>query len=122
MKLLDNFKEKKLLIDENAKIRKGKRDVEDKYNQMLEDIDIIQKKYTSLLEEKSDHFDLYIKYQQQCEDLSKEKRSLKKQLAETNEMCNSLTKINDEMTKTIEKLNSKITRLEKRYVKNEVIQ
>lgn len=106
-----------MLIDENAKIRKGKREVEDKYNQMLEDIEMIQKKYTSLLEEKSEHFDLYIKYQQQCEELAKEKRNLKKQLAETNEMCNSLTEINEEMSDTIEKLNHKIERLEKKNEK-----
>lgn len=112
MRIFSLIKEKGQLIDENMKIRKGKYDVEQKYNQLLEDIDDIQKKYTCLLEQKSEQFDLYIKYQQQCEELSKGKKELKKQLAETNEMCNSLTDVNHEMTIKIEELERKLKRLE----------
>lgn len=122
MKLIDNFKENRELIKENSKIRKGKHNIEQKYNQALEDMDTIKKKYIDLLENKSEQFDLYISYQKQCDELAKEKRELKKQLAEANEMCNSLTDINDELSKDNDKLKRKIERLEKKYGKNEVVQ
>lgn len=112
MKIIDWFKDKKQLIDENSKIKKGKESVENKFNLMLEDLDDIQKKYINILEQKSEQFDLYIKYQNQCDELTKEKRELKKQLAETNEICNSLTDSNDNLTKQVEKLERKIKRLE----------
>lgn len=122
MKLFDYFKDQEDIINEKNTICKNKKKTEKKFNQMLEDLNDITTKYTELLEQKSEQFDLYIKYQKQCEELTKEKRSLKKQLAETNEMCNSLTETNEKMSKTIEKLNSKITRMGKKDGKNEVIQ
>lgn len=122
MKLFDYFKNQEDVIKEKNIICRNKKKTEKKFNQMLEDLNDITTKYTELLEQKSEQFDLYIKYQKQCEDLAKEKRSLKKQLAETNEMCNSLTEINEDITKNIEKLKSKIKRLEKKDGKNEVIQ
>ena len=48
MKFINWFKEKRTLIDENMKIRKGKHDIEQKFNAMLEDIHIIENKYTEL--------------------------------------------------------------------------
>lgn len=110
--ILDWFKEKEQLIDENMKIRKGKFDIEQRYNTMLNDMEIIQQKYIDLLEKKSEQFNLYIKYQNQCDDLAKEKRELKKHLAETNELCNSLTDSNNNLTKQVERLERKIKRLE----------
>ncbi len=113
-RLKDWFKEKNKLVDENMKIRKGKFDIEQKYNQMLEDMNEISVKYTNLLEQKSEQFDLYVKYQNQCFELTVEKKDLKKQLAETNEMCNSLTECNTDLTKQVEKLERKIKRMEKK--------
>lgn len=107
-KIKDNFN----LAKENIKIRKGKKQIEEKYNQMLEQVDEIQKKYTELLEQKGESFDLYIKYQKMCEDMAKERRELKKQLALSNEECNALNEKNDELTKQIKKVERKIKRLE----------
>lgn len=111
-RLVDWFKDKSQLVDENMKIRKGKFIVEQKCNEMLEEITEISKKYTALLEQKSESFDLYVNYQNQCDCLVKEKRELKKTLAETNEFCNSLTKINGDLTSKVEKLERKIKRME----------
>ena len=60
MKFIDWFKNKKQLIDENAKIKKGKENIESKFNQMLEDLDEIKSKYINLLEQKSEKFDLIV--------------------------------------------------------------
>lgn len=122
MRILEYFKDQEDIINEKNAICKNKKKTEKKFNQMLEDLNDITTKYTELLEQKSEQFDLYVKYQKQCEDLAKEKRSLKKQLAETNEKCNSLTDINAELAEKLKRLNSKITRLGKKDGKNEVIQ
>ena len=119
MKMFDYLKDKKQLIDENSKIKKGKESIENKINLILEDLDDIQKKYINILEQKSEQFDLYIKYQNQCDELTKEKRELKKQLAETNEICNSLTESNESLIKQIEKLERKIKRMEKQNDKSD---
>ena len=113
MKFIDWFKNKKQLIDENAKIKKGKENIESKFNQMLEDLDEIKSKYINLLEQKSEKFDLYIKYLNQCDDLTKEKRELKRQLAESTEMYITLSKTNEELNKQNEKLERKIKKIEK---------
>ena len=84
MKILDIFKENMGLVKENSKMRISKKQIE----YALSDI---QQKYINLLEWKSNQFDLYLTYQEQCENLIKDKRDLKKQLAETNEICNSVT-------------------------------
>lgn len=113
MRLIDWFKEKKQLIDENYKIKKGKKTIEEKYNQILDDLDEIQKKYINILEEKSEKFDLYINYQTQCEELTKDKKELKKQLADSTTIINSLKTDNEEIQKKYEKIENKIKKLEK---------
>ena len=118
MKLIDWFKNKKQLIDENSKIRKGKENVECKLRKLLEQLDEMQKKYINILEEKSGQFDLYIKYQNQCENLIKEKKELKKQFAEKNEKYNLLNESNDLLTKQNEKLSRKIKRMENKNEKS----
>ncbi len=110
----DWFKEKEQLISENTKIRKSKKNIEEKYNKLLEEKDELNSKYIYLLEQKSEQFDLYVKYQNQCVDLATEKRELKKQLADSNISCNSLLKDNQEYELTIEKLERKIKRMEKK--------
>lgn len=117
MKLFDYFKNQEEVINERNTICKNKKKTEKKFNQMLEDLNDITTKYTELLEQKSEQFDLYIKYQKQCEDLAKEKRSLKKQLAETNEMCNLLTSNNEEMSEKIDKLEKRLKRTERQNEK-----
>lgn len=113
MKLQDWFKEKSQLVDENSKMKKGKSKVEEKYYKALEELENINSKYTTLLEQKSENFDLYLKYQKQCEELAKDKKELKKQVAELTEMNNSLAEINSDLTANNGKLSKKITRLEK---------
>ena len=83
MKLFDWFNNKNSLINENSKIKKGKKEIEQKYNNLLECLEEVNKKYVNLLEQKSEQFDLYVKYQKLCEEFSKDKKDLKKQLAET---------------------------------------
>ena len=114
MKFIDWFKDKTKLISENEKIRKGKNAVELKYKTLQFDYTDISKKYVGCLEQKAEKFDLYIKYQEQCEKLAEEKRELKKQLAEVNELCTTLNDANTEFAKKIEKLERKIKRLEKK--------
>lgn len=84
-KFKDLFSEKNKLINENMKIRKGKFEVEQKFNDILLDLDLLKDKYIDLLEKKSAQFDLYIKYQNQCLELSNEKRDLRKKCAELKE-------------------------------------
>lgn len=105
MKILDIFKENMGLVKENSKMRISKKQIE----YALSDI---QQKYINLLEWKSNQFDLYLKYQEQCEELIKDKKDLKKQLAETNEICNSVTDNNEILKKQIDKLERKIKRME----------
>lgn len=101
MKILNYFKENIELLKENTRMRRGKKEVEIAYSD-------IQQKYINLLEWKSEQYDLYLKYQEQCEELIKDKRDLKKQFAEANEMINSLTNIKTELENQIEKLEKKV--------------
>ncbi len=114
MKFIDWFKDKAKLINENDKMRKGKNAVELKYQTLQSDYTDISKKYVAFLEQKSEKFDLYIKYQEQCEKLAEERRELKKQLAEANEKYTTLGDTNVELSRKIEKLERKIKRLEKK--------
>lgn len=90
MRIIDWFKSKSKLIDENLKIRRGKSEVEQKFNSMLEDMDDVQKKYTAILEKKCEQFDLYVKYQDKCVELANDKRDLKRQVAQLIEENNQL--------------------------------
>ena len=83
-----------------------------KLESKLDRIDELQTKYIDLLEQKNKGFDLYIKYQEQCVELAKEKRNLKSQLAESKELCTSLTNKNEELQKQVEKLERKIKKQE----------
>ena len=109
------FKDKNTLIDENMKIRKGKHEVEQKLNEMLEDIHTIEKKYVDILEQKSTQFDLYVKYQNQCVELARERRELKKDLAlaqeEITRLSSEITKLEKE-NKRLEKKNKKLSEVE----------
>lgn len=114
MRFIDWFKDKAKLINENDKMRKGKNAIELKMTTLQSDYTDMSKKYVAYLEQKSEKFDLYIKYQEQCEKLAEERRELRKQLAEANEKCTSLGDTNIEFAKKIEKLERKIKRLEKK--------
>ena len=118
MKLFDYLKDKQQLVDENLKLRRAKHQVEQDIDSLNKDVLEISNKYISLLEQKSDQFDLYVKYQKQCEDLSKEKKEIKKQLAESEEICNSLISKNEDLTKTINKLERKLKKIEKQNEKS----
>ena len=118
MRFIDWFKDKTKLISENEKIRKEKNAVELKYKTLQSDYTDISKKYVGFLEQKAEKFDLYIKYQEQCEKLTEEKKEFKRQLAETNEKCTLLGETNVELTKEIEKLERKVKRLEKKNEKS----
>lgn len=115
MNFINWFKDKKTLIDENMKIRKGKYDIEQKFNEMLEDLHTIENKYVSVLEQKSEGFDLYVKYQNQCVELARERRELKKDLALTQEeitrLSNEITKLGKE-NKKLERKNKKLSEVE----------
>ena len=112
----EKFKDEEEL--EVEKIKKGKMQIEEKYHLLLEDMDSLSSKYISLLEQKSERFDLYVDYQNQCADLLKEKKELKKQLAESTETCRTLTECNEELLKQVEKLERKIKRMEKQNAKS----
>ena len=113
MKLFDWFNNKNSLINENSKIKKGKKEIEQKYNNLLECLEEVNKKYVNLLEQKSEQFDLYVKYQKLCEEFSKDKKDLKKQLAETQEEWTSLNTKNEELNKRNMRFERKIKRMEK---------
>jgi len=113
MRTIDWFKSRSTLINENMKISKGKFKAENKLKEVTDKLANISIKYVDLLEQKSEQFNLYIKYQNQCVELATEKKELKKQLAISNETC-------DELTKKIEKLERKIKRLEKQSEKSNV--
>lgn len=105
------FKDKNTLIDENMEIRKGKHKVEQKLNEMLETVDEIQSKYIAILEQKSEQFDLYVKYQEQCLELAKDRRELKRDLALSREEVTRLSKIIEEQEKNNKKLERKVKKL-----------
>lgn len=107
MRLVDVFKEKWQIADENMKMRKGKFEVEQKLIDKDKELEELNKKYINLLEEKSEQFDLYVKYQEQCVSYANDKRELKKQLAESNEKCTMLSLQNEELIKKIDKLERK---------------
>lgn len=107
MRIVDVFKEKWQIVDENMKMRKGKFETEQKLIDKGRELEEINKKYINLLEEKSEQFDLYVKYQEQCVSYANEKRELKKQLAESNEKCTMLSLQNEELIKKIDKLERK---------------
>ena len=95
MKLLNYFKkDNSLLVEiedlqealeqvkkEKEKICNSKKIIEDCYEKLKESFDEIQKKYIELLEEKSEKFDLYLSYKEQCKNLTDEKKKLKKEVA-----------------------------------------
>lgn len=101
------FKLDKDLLHENSRMRRSKKKIESDYTELKD-------KYIELLEWKSEQFDLYINYQNQCETLMIEKKDLKKQVAEMTENYNSLELCRNDLQKQIEKLNRKIKRLEKK--------
>ena len=105
------FKDKNTLIDENMEIRKGKHKVEQKLNEMLETVDEIQSKYIAILEQKSEQFDLYVKYQEQCLELAKDRRELKRDLALSREEVTRLSNIIEEQEKNNKKLERKVKKL-----------
>ncbi len=107
MRIVDVFKEKWQIVDENMKMRKGKFETEQKLIDKGRELEEINKKYINLLEEKSEQFDLYVKYQEQCVSYANEKRELKKQLAESNEKCTMLSLQSEELIKKIDKLERK---------------
>lgn len=111
MRFINWFKEKNTLIDENMEIRKGKHKVEQKLNEMLETVDEIQNKYIAILEQKSEQFDLYVKYQEQCLELAKDRRELKRDLALSREEVTRLSKIIEEQEKNNKKLERKVKKL-----------
>lgn len=111
MRFINWFKEKNTLIDENMKIRKSKHEVEQKINEMLEDLHTIEKKYVSVLEQKSEGFDLYVKYQNQCIELARERRELKRDLALAQEEIARLTNENEKLEKENKKLERKNKKL-----------
>ena len=107
MRIVDVFKEKWQIVDENMKMRKGKFEVEQKLIDKDKELEELNKKYINLLEEKSEQFDLYVKYQEQCVSYANDKRELKKQLAESTEKCTMLSLQNEELIKKIDKLERK---------------
>ena len=111
MKIFDNFKENLELMRENSKMRISKKEIEEAFSDL-------QQKYINLLEWKSNQFDLYLTYQEQCESLVKDKKDLKRQLAEGNEEILSLTDKNHELCLQIEKLEKKIKKLNQKSEKS----
>lgn len=96
MTIFDNLKLCKLI----NKIKNAKRNLEEKYEEL-------QIKYTNLLEEKSEKFDLYIYYQNQYEKELKERKELKKALAVANEKLATADDQIEKLECDIEKLKSK---------------
>lgn len=88
------FKNDKELVDaisnleeEKDKICKGKKQVEEENIDLQREIKEIQAKYITILEEKSNRFDAYLKYQHQAEDLADKNRQLKREVAQLKEEC-----------------------------------
>lgn len=114
MKLIDWFKEKKELVDENSKIRKAKNVIENNLSTMQQNYNEISTKYIKMLEQKSEKFDLYLEYQEKCIELTNEKKELKKELAGNSETINELNNTIAELNEDIKKLDRKVKRLEKK--------
>lgn len=93
------FKEKNKVISQNMKLRKSKLDLEVKYNELLENSNKVKGKYMAILEQKSDKYDMYLKYLDKCTSLTEEKKELKKQIAQLNEEILTLTKKLEKQTK-----------------------
>ena len=108
MIFIEWFKDKNKLIIENSKMRKGKKDVEKKYEEALEHLENITLKYVGLLEQKSEAFDLYIKYEHQCAELTTERRELRKELAEKSEQNSALELENSQLKSKLDKAKKKI--------------
>lgn len=83
------FKEKFDLVNQNRIMRTSKKQLEKKYTKVIDEINELNSKYISLLEEKSEKFDLYLHYKTQCEEFVKERRELKRQNALLTETVNS---------------------------------
>lgn len=99
----DWFKDKFNLANQNGKIRKSKKKIERKYNNLVEEMSELTSKYIDLLEQKSTSFDLYLNYKNQCEELTKEKREFKRQNALLTETVNSQEEELLELYKKVEK-------------------
>ena len=143
MIFIEWFKDKNKLIIENSKMRKGKKDVEKKYEEALEHLEVVLEnnkhghsdglteeevtvllqstiqnarnalanitlKYVGLLEQKSEAFDLYIKYEHQCAELTTERRELRKELAEKSEQNSALELENSQLKSKLDKAKKKI--------------
>lgn len=106
MSILNLFRDNEKLENENTKMRFGKKQVERRYNELNE-------KYVELLEWKSEQFDLYLDYQKRCEELTKEKRDLKRQLADTTEelkvQTDHVSILEGKLNKTKQKATKKVT-------------
>lgn len=94
----DWFKDKLNLANQNGRIRKSKRKIEKNYKDLVEEMSELNSKYTNLLEQKSEQFDLYLHYKKQCEELTKEKREMKKEIALLNEKVKILENKNGKRT------------------------
>lgn len=114
MKIIDWFKDRTSLINENLKIRKAKNVVENNLSTMQQNFNKISTKYIKMLEQKSEKFDLYLEYQEKCVELTNEKKELKKELASNLENINELNNTIAELNEDIKKLDRKIKRLEKK--------
>ena len=115
--LKDWFKDKKLLVDENEKIKSEKKTIESKLNQVCEDYFEVNKKYTELLEKSNYSLNLYIEYQDKCAELTADKRVLKRENANQLETINELMLQRDEAYLELDKLKKKKKRTIKKVEK-----
>lgn len=123
MKIIDSLNDwlesKERLMKENDNIKTGKKKVEKKFQEIETTLEEIQKKYTELLEEKSVKFDLFVEYQEQCKKLAEERRALKRELAQKEEVINELSAESlkqEKRAKLAEKKLEKITKVEEKPI------
>ncbi len=126
MKILNFFKNDGELLDEISKLQnekekicKAKEQVENKTSELTQELEDLQQKYISLLEEKSEKFDLYLQYQIQCKELADDKRELKKQNALLNEQLRETQQTVDSVLNDNEKLQKRLKKMEAKNEKEE---
>ncbi len=120
MKLLNFFKNDEELLEEinglakeNDTIQEEKNQAELKIQSLKSQIVEIQSRYLKILELKSEQFDLYLKYQTQCEEMQKEKREFKKEIAQLKEQLTEMENKNNELEKENKKIERKLKKFEK---------
>ena len=109
MKILNYFREKNQVIGELERVKKGKRQVEEKFDEMIIETDETNKKYTLQLEKNN------ALYEEKAELFYKVKE-LKKELAEAKELIKVLQEKDKQNERKIKRLSKENEELLKKQL------